>query len=290
MLSLPEEAVKEGGEISGFSTQQAKSTGLCSQQHSTLRHHRENAPFLNECVVSDETTPIACDDDITSGLRLQLATEQDLHEISTSRGSICSSVPSLADSDWSAASSQYLETEPLQFAGYDLLRVETPKKEYISFREEWWKAAREPGCNTPPIYQKRIQDLRKAHSREPKKIKRLPRRKLASKRKTWYCWVDHCSDFETSFETLEKRLQHYESNHADMILQCRIPGCRSQKFVREADRAKHMTIVHSDEGLETILRSYEKPECNGEKGEGGESCKSGTFSVMPEHGETVAIE
>lgn len=290
MLSLPE-AVKEGGEFPGFSTQQAKSIESCSQQQqSTLECQIGKASFLNDCVVSGESTPIGCDDDITSGLLSHLATEQDIYEISTSRRSICSSVPSFADSDWSAASSQLLESEPLQFSGYDLLRVETPRKEYFSFREEWLKVAGEAGSNTPPVYQTRIQDLRKSQVRLPKKIKRLPPRRLAPKRKAWYCWVENCSGSKTSFETFEKRLGHYECNHSDMILQCRIQGCNSEKFVREADRAKHMTIVHAEECLETIARSYEKPEYRAEDGDGKGTDKPGTFPAIFEVGETVVVE
>jgi hypothetical protein len=74
------------------------------------------------------------------------------------------------------------------------------------------------------------------------------------------CWVDSCLDSIAGFATLKDRKRHYEIEHPDQILGCRITGCKYQSFLKERDRAKHETRMHATSKIEEALETDMLPE------------------------------
>jgi hypothetical protein len=78
--------------------------------------------------------------------------------------------------------------------------------------------------------------------------------------RTFKCWVDSCPDSIAGFAALKDRKRHYEIEHPDQILGCRIMGCKYQSFLKEKDRAKHEARMHATQQIEEAIETDTLPE------------------------------
>jgi hypothetical protein len=64
----------------------------------------------------------------------------------------------------------------------------------------------------------------------------------------YQCWVCH----GLRFPSIKDRKAHYEDEHPNSILKCLVKGCKSNSFLREEDRTKHVTKFHQKVLLQHI--------------------------------------